>query len=105
MRRRDQKLIRPGRSIREKAAAHFRGLALRPERMVFVVALIHVCDSTGLPEPYHRGSGQQLDCEWQILEQIPPVQPAWLTDEPERPFQTRGLHPLRGSWHRIRRER
>src|SRR5216684_4503362 len=73
--------------------------------MVFVVALVHVCDSPGLPEPHRCGSGQQLDCEWQILEQIPSVQPPWLTDEPERPFQTRRLHPLRGSWQRIRRER
>ena len=64
--------------------------------MAFLIGLPHTGTLARLTKPDPCGYGQQSDCERQIVEQISPVKASWLTEEPERPFQT-GRH---GAAHR-----
>ena len=72
--------------------------------MAFLIGLPHTGTLGRLTKPDPCGYGQQSDRERQIVEQISPVKASWLTEEPERPFQTGRLHPLRRSRQRICRE-
>ncbi len=50
------------------------------------------------PRPY--AAGQQPDGERQVVDQVPPCQPAWLADQPVDPFQAGALYPGRRPPHR-----